>query len=202
MANLTWGAQVALLYLEEHLWHGLPFGIAKGNLRWLDVCCSSLAGLVTQLNARRLVLAKEKKGGFIHHNMGCLLVNYKKNTQPFTVFNSYIYFIHFNMNSVTTTVNQTLSMNKSIKVRKMISKQQGEKFYQEHLKKMLFGTATHLRVFFFLLIGLTSKCPCVATGKKFILHWYVILLLKSIFTNTKCHILFMIKILTYPTISS
>ena len=43
MANRTCGGQVALLYLQENLWHGLPFGIAKGNLHWLDVCCSSLA---------------------------------------------------------------------------------------------------------------------------------------------------------------
>ena len=31
-----------VFYWEENGWHDLLFGIAKGNLHWLDVCCSSL----------------------------------------------------------------------------------------------------------------------------------------------------------------
>jgi hypothetical protein len=46
-----------VLYWEENAWHDLLFGIAKGNLHWLDVCCSSLEA---QLNVKRLVRAKEK----------------------------------------------------------------------------------------------------------------------------------------------
>jgi hypothetical protein len=75
-------ARSAVLCWEANVWHDLLFGIAKGNLHWLDVCCTSSL----QLNARRWYWPKHK---FHTPQLAPYLV---KNIRRHAVFNSY--FIH------------------------------------------------------------------------------------------------------------